>query len=70
MMLNSRLISREVTMAVGEKLLDDLLEGCEKPENLLGKKGLIKQLTKSMIDRTQETGPQAGRGVSQVFSSK
>lgn len=41
-------------MAIRKKLLDELLEGYENPEDLLGKNGLIKQLTKSLIERALE----------------
>ena len=32
-------------------LLDELLEGCESPEDIFGKHGLVKQLTKRLVER-------------------
>jgi transposase-like protein len=37
-----------------DALIDDLLEGCESPEEILGKNGLLKQLTKRLVERTLE----------------
>lgn len=38
-------------MALDDKLLDELLKGYKKPEDLTGENGLIKQLTKRLIER-------------------
>jgi transposase-like protein len=32
-------------------LLDELLEGCESPEDIFGKHGLVKRLTKRLVER-------------------
>ena len=32
-------------------LLDELLEGCASPEDIFGKHGLVKQLTKRLVER-------------------
>jgi putative transposase len=34
-----------------DELLDELLEDCKNPEDLLGESGMLKQLTKGMVDR-------------------
>jgi len=34
-----------------EALLDDLLQGCESPEEILGEHGLLKGLTKRLVER-------------------
>jgi putative transposase len=36
------------------ELLDDLLKDCKTPEDILGKNGLLKQLTKSLVQRALE----------------
>ena len=38
-------------MALNDELLDKLIEGYQKPEDLIGEKGLLKQLTKKLIER-------------------
>lgn len=38
-------------MALDKELIDKLLEGYEKPEDLVGKDGLLKQLTKVLVER-------------------
>lgn len=37
-----------------DALIDELLEGCGSPEEILGKNGLLKQLTKRLVERTLE----------------
>ncbi|HEB87901.1 MAG TPA: hypothetical protein ENI68_12930 [Gammaproteobacteria bacterium] len=34
-----------------DALLDELLKGCENPQDILGEHGLLKHLTKRMIER-------------------
>ena len=34
-----------------DKLLDEMLAGCEKPEDLMGQQGLLSQLTKRLVER-------------------
>jgi len=38
-------------MALDKDLIDKLLEGYEKPEDLIGENGLLKQLTKALVER-------------------
>lgn len=38
-------------MALDKDLIDKLLEGYEKPEDLIGEDGLLKQLTKALVER-------------------
>ena len=38
-------------MALDKNLIDKLLEGYEKPEDLVGENGLLKQLTKALVER-------------------
>jgi putative transposase len=42
-------------MALDKELIDKLLEGYEKPEDLVGKDGLLKQLTKALVERALNT---------------
>ena len=37
-----------------DALLDELLKGCRTPEDILGQQGLLKQLTKRMVERALE----------------
>src|SRR5919204_4860241 len=41
-------------MALNDDLLDKLIEGDEKPEDLIGENGLLKQLTKALIERAMK----------------
>ena len=38
-------------MAVEKDLIDKLIAGYQKPEDLIGENGLLKQLTKALIER-------------------
>ncbi len=38
-------------MELDKELIDKLLEGYKKPEDLIGEKGLLKQLTKALLER-------------------
>ena len=38
-------------MASREEVLDELLKDDKTPEDLLGKNGIVKQLTKALIER-------------------
>jgi putative transposase len=38
-------------MALDKELIDKLLEGYQKPEDLIGENGLLKQLTKAVLER-------------------
>ena len=37
--------------AIPEALLDELVKGYQKPEDLIGENGLLKQLTKAVFER-------------------
>lgn len=41
-------------MAAPKELLDELLKDCKTPEDLLGKNGVLKQLTKDLVERMLE----------------
>ena len=41
-------------MATSKELLDELLKDCKTPEDLLGKNGVLKQLTKDLMERMLE----------------
>jgi putative transposase len=41
-------------MALDKDLLDKLLEGYQKPEDLIGENGLLKQLTKALVERAMD----------------
>ena len=36
---------------IKEEILEELLKDCKSPEDLMGKNGLVKQLTKSLIEK-------------------
>src|SRR5438874_5570589 len=38
-------------MALDKELIDKLLAGYQKPEDLIGENGLLKQLTKALVER-------------------
>jgi putative transposase len=38
-------------MTIRNEVLDELLKGYQKPEDLLGESGILKQLTKALLDR-------------------
>src|SRR5438552_2628356 len=38
-------------MAIDNELIDNLLKGYKKPEDLIGENGLLKQLTKQLLER-------------------
>jgi putative transposase len=38
-------------MTIDDKLIDDLLKGYRKPEDLIGENGLLRQLTKQLLER-------------------
>lgn len=41
-------------MAIEKELLDRLLADYKKPEDLIGETGLLKQLTKALLERAME----------------
>lgn len=41
-------------MKINEKVLDQLLAECESPEQIVGENGLLKQLTKAVLERALE----------------
>lgn len=42
-------------MATTDELLDELMKNYKKPEDLIGESGLLKQLTKALIERAMQT---------------
>ena len=36
---------------IRDGLVDELLKGCEKPEDIIGENGLVKRLTKAVLER-------------------
>jgi putative transposase len=42
-------------MATQDELLDELMKNYKKPEDLIGESGLLKQLTKALIERAMKT---------------
>ena len=44
-------MTRAKTKSKTDELLDELLEGCDSPEDIFGKHGLVKQLTKRLVER-------------------
>ena len=43
-------------MALDKDLIDKLLGDYQKPEDLIGENGLLKQLTKALVERGAECG--------------
>jgi len=41
-------------MAINHKLIDELLTGYQKPEDIIGANGLLKQLTKALLERAMQ----------------
>ena len=41
-------------MAIDKKIIDELLKDYQTPDDLIGKKGILKQLTKSLLERALE----------------
>ena len=44
----------EDPMAIDKKLIDQLLTDYKKPEDIIGENGLLKQLTKAILERALE----------------
>jgi len=43
-----------VSKPIPTDLIDSLLAGYQKPEDLIGENGLLKQLTKALVERALE----------------
>ena len=41
-------------MAIDNTLIDQLLKGYKRPEEIIGENGLLKQLTKAVLERALE----------------
>ena len=41
-------------MALDEKILDEQIAGYKKPEDLIGENGLLKELTKRLLERAMK----------------
>ena len=50
------------------ELIDELLKGYQKPEDLIGENGLLKQLTKAVLERRVECGVDASLGIRETRS--
>ncbi len=42
-------------MPISDKFVDQLLEACSSPEDILGESGLLKQLTKKVAESAQSS---------------
>lgn len=40
-----------IFMVIDEKILDQLIAGYKKPEDLIGENGLLKELTRRLLER-------------------
>ena len=47
----SLLTERKSTMTIRTELLDELLQTYQKPEDLMGENGILKELTKALLER-------------------
>lgn len=56
-------------MTIETKLIDKLLEGCKSPEEIIGKYGLIKQLTKALVERALEGEMSTHLGAVDIYFS-
>ena len=41
-------------MAIDKDILDKILASCQKPEDIIGENGLLKELTKALVERAME----------------
>ena len=41
-------------MTISKEILDELIKDYKNPEDLLGENGLLKQLTKALLERAME----------------
>src|SRR5690554_1849399 len=53
---------KDIRMPISDKLIDQLLDGCDSPEDILGETGLLKQLTKKVAERALEAEMEAHLG--------
>src|SRR5947209_277338 len=51
MMALDSLTGNGVQMTINTKLVDELLKDYQKPEDIIGENGLLKQLTKALLER-------------------
>ena len=56
-------------MPISDELIDQLLEGCSSPEEILGESGLLKQLTKKVAERALEAEMESHLGYSKHESA-
>lgn len=42
-------------MTINAEIVDQLLEGYQKPDDIIGENGLLKQLTKAILERALST---------------
>lgn len=59
---------------ITDELLDQLLANYQKPEDLIGADGILKQLTKKLVERARDPGALAGnvrrRGVAHLLGDR
>ena len=48
-------------MTIDNELIDNLLKDYKKPEDIIGENGLLKQLTKQLLERAMAAEPQVNR---------
>jgi len=52
--LRSFRVKLEERMSIDKELIDKLIEGYQKPEDIIGENGLLKQLTKAIVERAMQ----------------
>ena len=57
-------------MAIRKELLDELLAGYQKPEDLMGENGVLQQLTKALIERVLEGGNDPSSGLRETLPGR
>ena len=48
-------------MAVDQKLIAELIKGYKKPEDMIGENGLLKQITKAVLEAVMQADGAASR---------
>jgi hypothetical protein len=57
-------------MAIKEEWLDEILKGCKTPEDITGPNGVIKQLTKRLLEKSVISGDDGAPWVRKVFTRR
>ena len=50
-----------MAQSIRDEVIEELLQGYSTPEDLLGEKGLFKQLKKSLLERARRARPRPSR---------